>query len=79
MFAAFEERAEETDVGDANWAYIHLALGEYDQALERLEEAMAAPAAINYTPLIAIKLNDWGDPVLEEPRFREVLAGLWSE
>ena len=79
LFAAFEERAEETDVGDANWAYIHLALGEYDQALERLEAAMAAPAAINYTPLIAIKLNDWSDPVLEEPRFREVLAGLWSE
>jgi len=79
LFSALEERATETEVGDANWALAHIALGEYDRALERLEAAMETPAAINYTALVMIKNNDWADPELEQPRFKEVLAALWSE
>ncbi len=79
LFDALVERANEGDVGDANWAFSHVALGEYDEALERLEAAMEAPKAINYTALIMMKLNEWSDPVLEEPRFQDLLRDLWPE
>ncbi len=40
---------------------------------------MAAPSAASYVSLLEIKANPWADPVLDEPRFKEVLADLWSE
>jgi tetratricopeptide (TPR) repeat protein len=79
MVATLEEREEESPVGDSVWALAHIALGEYDEALVRLEAAMAAPSSASYTSLVEIIANPWGDPVLEEPRFREVLDNLWSE
>ena len=79
MIGILEERAQESPVGDSVWALAHIALGEYDEALERLEAAMAAPSSANYTTLIEIKANPWRDPVLDEPRFNEVLADLWPE
>jgi TolB-like protein/Tfp pilus assembly protein PilF len=78
MVAILEEREEESPVGDSVWALAHIALGEYEEALERLEAAMAAPSSASYTTLIEIIANPWGDPMLDEPRFREVLRGLWS-
>ena len=79
MVAILEEREEESPVGDSVWALAHIALGEYEEALERLEAAMAAPSSASYTTLIEIIANPWGDPVLDEPRFREVLNDFWPE
>lgn len=79
MFRALEERAQESPVGDSVWALGHIALGEYDQALTRLEAAMAAPSSANYLSLMEIRANPWALQELDEPRFTEVLNDLWSE
>jgi tetratricopeptide (TPR) repeat protein len=77
--AALEERAQESPVGEAVWALAYIALGDYDQALDRLKLAMAAPSSASYVTLLEIKANPWADPILDEPRFREVVDSLWSE
>ncbi len=79
VVAALEDRAREGSVGEAVWALAYIALGDYDEAFRRLEAAMAAPSPANYVTLLEIKANPWADPVLDEPRFREVLNALWSE
>ena len=79
MAAALEERAQRSPVGDAVWATIDVALGNYDQAFARVEAAMEAPASANYTSLIELKANPWAFPQLEEPRFKDVLCGLWLQ
>ena len=61
----------------ANWALAFVAVGDYDEALKRLDAAMQMPAAINYTALVMLKANEWNDPVLGERRFREALNELW--
>ena len=78
MFALLGELDLENPVGQAIWAQVYIALGNYDEALEQLEAAMDSPAAVNYTTLIEIKANPWAIPELDTPRFREILSGLWS-
>jgi serine/threonine-protein kinase len=78
MLALLEELDRESPVGEAIWAQVHIALENYDEALQQLEAAMDSPAAVNYTTLIEIKANPWAIPELDTPRFREVLSGLWS-
>ena len=79
VVSALTERAQETSIGEAVWALAYIALGDYDQALTRLRAAMAAPSSASYVTLLEIKANPWADPVLDEPRFRDVLSGLWPE
>ncbi len=79
VVSALTERAQETSIGEAVWALAYIALGDYDQALTRLRAAMAAPSSASYVTLLEIKANPWADPVLDEPRFKDVLSGLWSE
>lgn len=79
MLDVLEERSEESPVGEAVWALADIARDDYEQALQHLEAAMATPSSASYVTLIEIKANPWGNPVLDEPRFREVLNGLWSE
>jgi hypothetical protein len=79
VVAALEERAQESPVGEAVWALAYIAIGDYEQALDQLKLAMAAPSAASYVSLLEIKANPWADPVLDELRFREVLEPLWSE
>ena len=76
---ALEERSRESPVGESVWAIAYVALGDYDEAQRRIESAMAEPSSASYVSLIEIKANPWADPVLEEPRFKEVLTSLWSE
>jgi len=79
LVSALAARAQESPVGEAVWALAYIALRDYDETLRRLEAAMAAPSSASYVTLIEIKANPWADPVLDEPRFKEVLADLWSE
>ena len=78
MLALPEEVDRESPAGEAVWALAYLALGDYDQAYEQLEAAMAQPSSMNYTTLIEIKANPWSIPELDTPRFQEVLSDLWS-
>ena len=79
LFGVLQVRSEQSPVGEAVWALAYIALDNYDRALQHLEAAMAAPSSASYTTLVEIKANPWGNPVLDEPRFKEVLADLWSE
>ena len=79
LMAALEERSRESPVGESVWAIAYVALGDYDEVQRRIEAAMAEPSSASYVSLIELKANPWADPVLEEPRFKEVLASLWSE
>ena len=58
-------------VNDAQWATAHIALGEYDEALKRLELAVNKRIP-NVLPLAEIKANAYRIPALEEPRFQQL-------
>jgi len=79
LFGVLEERSQRSPVGEAVWALAYIALDDYERALQHLETAMATPSSASYTSLVEIKGNPWGNPVLDEPRFKEVLADFWSE
>jgi len=64
-------RASDDSVGDDVWAMIYLALGDYDQALQRLE-VLVNDLTVNVWLMGQIKANDFSDPVLEEPRWQEI-------
>ena len=60
-------------VGDVSWAMMYLALGDSDQAYERLEAALNNTTAESFVALTEIEKNPWILPVLEEePRFVEL-------
>ena len=71
LFDALEERSRVSPVTDAMWASAYMSLGDYDQALQRLEMAVDNEEA-DLVTLGQIKQNAFGDPVLNEPRFREL-------
>jgi len=60
MFTEFEQRAAAEGIGDAWWATAHVAVGDYEQALERLELAVNGRSPVDQTALIAL-LNFWAD------------------
>ena len=64
LVTEFEDRANENPVGNAQWAAIYIALGDYEQAFERLEAMLGDPAG--EFRFGQIKLNDYRDPVLDE-------------
>jgi tetratricopeptide (TPR) repeat protein len=68
----FEAINEEQPVGDVNWTYIYLALGNDDEAFRRLDSALDTPTATGFTALVELKANPWPLPVLDEPRFQEL-------
>jgi len=65
------DRASNNSVGDDTWVTLYLALGDYDQAFQRLEALLNASAGGEWL-MGLIKANDYSDPVLEEPRWREI-------
>ncbi|MFQ5607779.1 MAG: hypothetical protein ACE5GA_07510 [Candidatus Zixiibacteriota bacterium] len=51
-------------------AYVHLLAGEYDEALDRLEEVLSMPSPYN---TVWVEFDpDW-DPVRHLPRYKEII------
>jgi tetratricopeptide (TPR) repeat protein len=63
---------QETPVGEGVWAMTYGALGNYDEALSWLEEAVN-DQALNVPSLGELKANAVQDPVLDQPRFQALL------
>ncbi len=79
MFSVFEESATQNAVGDAVWARSYIGIGDYEQALQRLESAVNNRVLTDFAVLTAFASNPWNDPVLNEPEFRELLDNLWGD
>jgi hypothetical protein len=79
IFVEFEERATEEGIGDAWWAYSYIAVGDYPEALQRMESAVNRRLSVDQTPLTMLWGNPWGRPELETPEVRELLDGLWDD
>jgi TolB-like protein/DNA-binding winged helix-turn-helix (wHTH) protein/Flp pilus assembly protein TadD len=76
LFTTLEQLAMEGPVGAGTWALAYLGRGDADQAqhwlrlaVEKTEKHEPDPGFLN---LITIKMNMHGNPVLDEPRFREL-------
>lgn len=78
IFAAFEESANSSPVGDAVWTMAYLAVGDHQRALERLESAVMERVFTDLPWLSALDSNYWNISQLDEPEFRELLDGLWD-
>ena len=76
LFSEFEKAAADGVVGAGTWALAYLGLGDSDQALRWLR--VAVEKIENHEPdagflnLMSIKTNVQANPVLDEPRFREL-------
>jgi len=79
LFTEFEERATEEGIGDSRWAQAYIAVGDYEQALQRIESAVNERIPVDQTALTLLAENPWGDPELDKPEFRALLDGLWSD
>jgi tetratricopeptide (TPR) repeat protein len=68
-------------VSQAAWSAAYIALGDHEQALERLEMAITSPEPIAGATNILYFLADnlFNDPVLESPRFQELFGRLRSK
>jgi TolB-like protein/DNA-binding winged helix-turn-helix (wHTH) protein/Tfp pilus assembly protein PilF len=76
LFAEVEKLAAEVRVGAGTWALAHLAIGDAEQALqwlnvavEKIENQEPDAGTLN---LLTIKSNLHANPVLDEPRFRDL-------
>ena len=79
LFAQFEERALAEGVGDAWWANAYIAVGDYEQALQRIESAVNNRISADQAALANLAANPWGDSELEKPEFRSLLDNLWDD
>ena len=79
MLSSLQDLARDQPVGHAIWARAYLAVGDNEQALQHLRAAVTERISTDVPTLSELATNPWGDPVLEEPRFREILDDLWSE
>ena len=67
----FEEVTLDDPADDALWSMMYLALGDYEQAFSRLEQAINVQDPNIFT-LAEIKANAYQMPVLDEPRFQRL-------
>jgi hypothetical protein len=66
------EMSHRTYVNPFSFFSIHLALGQNDQAIERLEEAVQ-----NHMPgMIFIRVHPGWDPLRSDPRFKELVRRM---
>ena len=69
-----------TQVSNVAWAVAYVALGDYAQALQRLEmvvKQQERTAGVRQL-LGEIAANTYDDPALDGPRFQEVLRRVWD-
>jgi TolB-like protein/Tfp pilus assembly protein PilF len=71
-----EELVGESPTGSVTLATAYVAIGEYDKAYGELERAADSPELVETNAIVELKANRWGHPVLNEPRFVEVLSRL---
>jgi hypothetical protein len=55
-------------------ARAYTALGDFDRAVPLLQHALATPASQSLTPAY-LRLDPFWDPVRNDPRFQELVAG----
>jgi tetratricopeptide (TPR) repeat protein len=72
MFNRLTEIDQSDPIDDALWAMMYLALGDHEQALLHLEQAIDVQDPNIFT-LAELKANAYQMPVLDEPRFRSLL------
>jgi TolB-like protein/DNA-binding winged helix-turn-helix (wHTH) protein/tetratricopeptide (TPR) repeat protein len=78
-FAAFESWTRSHIPSAGDWAIAYQGLGDYDKVYEWLQRAVEKTEAHepdSHQALIGFVANFARDPVLEEPRFRELRAKL---
>ncbi len=78
LFHELEGMEAQEPAGDALWARVYLALGDAEQALQRLESAVRTPVPTDVATLADMAVNSLGNPILDRPEFRELLDGLWD-
>lgn len=77
IFAELEQTAKQRYVDPASWAWANLGIGDYDRAFELYCEVRKDVTVVQDPWEIHLaRQNFCSDPVLDEPRFQEVLAGL---
>ncbi len=76
LFNQFQDKAREELIGNVFWARAYVALGDYEQAFQRLEAAINDP--VGERQWGTIKANEFSDPILDEPRFVELRNQLGS-
>jgi len=77
-FDVLQELERREPVGKATLAEAYLAMGNKERALQHLTAAVADGSSTDLPTLTLLAANPWGDPVLDEPEFRELLDGLWE-
>jgi TolB-like protein/Tfp pilus assembly protein PilF len=78
-FSDFQKRAEVSTASDTQWARAYIAVGDYDAALLSIESAVNDRSSADLASLAELAANSWGDPMLDEPEFRELLDALWVD
>ena len=65
-------------VSQAAWSAAYIALGDYDQALQHFETAIASPEPISGATnvLYFVADNPFDDPALQDTRFQELFDRL---
>ncbi len=79
LFSEFEQKADDDSVDEGAWVRAYIAVGDYEQALQRLESAFDNRTLIDVATLTELAANPWSDPELDEPEFRELLDSLWID
>ena len=75
--ADLRQRAGHQDVPAGIWSITHVALGEYETALEYLETAIEEREYLN-GGLLYLRFNSFQDPVLDsDPRWVEARSRIW--
>jgi len=79
VFAEIQEAAADRPMGESSWARAYIAVGDYEEALRRVELAVANRVPTDFAALTLLAANPWDDPELASPRFRVLLGGLWDD
>jgi adenylate cyclase len=79
VFADFEEQATQAGVSNTRWAQAYMAVGDYQQALRRIELAVNERFCLDQAALAFFAANSSGNAQLSSPEFRALLDSLWDD
>jgi len=79
VVADFEERATQDGASHTRWAQAYIAVGDYQQALRRIELAVNERSSLDQTLLTVFAANSSGNTALSSPEFRSLLDSLWDD
>jgi len=85
LFNELEMQVREMPVNDALWAMAYIGVGDYEEARERLANAIdnqvpsgAFSFAVFRIPFTNLKSNAWRDPELDKPEFQELRDRIFA-